>query len=295
VLLRRFAIRCEAVTARVIGPGGETLAAFARDGGDPTSSAYERRWQSVALAVIRDGRAELASDNDEAAEVELCVPIESPGANSALYATFGPDALGQAPTILWNATSFAHALALCLDDPAGFGRLVGGAVLDPLTGCLNAAALWETLESEIKRATRQHTPLSCAHMDIDDFGLVNEDVGYDGGDVLLAAVGAALSVAIRGYDSVARVGADDFVIVMPNSTEKQANALAHRIEQQLIAATAPLAEQPLSAAFGVAQWRFEESAASLVERASGRPAAPSVPDASSLGAGSRTSGTPLEP
>ena len=88
--------------------------------------------------------------------------------------------------------------------------------------------------------------------------------------MLRAAVGAALCATVRGYDTVARFGGDEFVVIMPNSTEKQARALAERMSQRVIAATAPLASSTISASFGTVQWRFDETSASLLERADRR-------------------------
>ena len=75
---------------------------------------------------------------------------------------------------------------------------------------------------------------------------------------------------VRGYDTVARFGGDEFVVIMPNSTEKQARALVERMSRQVIAATTPLAAVPVTASFGTAQLRFDEPAAALLERADQR-------------------------
>ena len=198
VLLGRFAARCDAVEARVIGPTDDdrlaTFAAFEREGTPIGPPDRERRWEELAADNLADQRIQLTSGRDGLPDVVVAVPIDGPmGAAAVLCGGFESDALTQATGILWTARSFAYTMSLCLDDPDGFGRMIGAAAIDPLTQCSNALSMWESLEREINRASRQRTPLACMFVDLDGFKQVNEDGGHLTGDVVLAAVGAALS------------------------------------------------------------------------------------------------------
>ena len=255
VLLGRFAARCDAVEARVIGREA-TLATVQRDGAPTTDPDA---WETLAAETIEDRGVTLQTGATGLPDLVLSLPIEAPvGVAAALCAGFERDVLTHTTTVLWTASSFAHTMSLCLDDPSGFGRMIAGAVTDPLTQCGNALAMWECLEREINRASRQRTPLACTFVDLecDD-------------DELVAAAGTALSGCVRGYDTVTRFGGDEFVVIMPNSTEKQARALVDRMAREVVAATTPLADDPVTASFGTAQLRFDEPAATLLQRARG--------------------------
>jgi diguanylate cyclase (GGDEF)-like protein len=270
VLLERFAARCDAVSARLVGfddgARPETWSTLEREGVVDDA----RRWEDAAAFVMDDPRVRLGFEGANSPPVSLCIPVEVRGdIRAVLCGGFAAETLTNATSVLWAGAAFAHTMALCVDDPPGLSQMVGASAIDPLTGCKNAAAMWNDLEREISRAGRQRTPLVCVFVDLDDFNQVNEDDGDLGGDVVLAAVGAALASCVRGYDTLARFNGDDFVVLLPNSTEKQARSLVERMSKDVIAATAPLVATPISTSFGTAQWRFEETAAALVERARG--------------------------
>lgn len=267
VLLARFAVRSDAITARVMGRADGayvTWASWKREGAPPDA---EGPWTALAARACDDRRVGLASGSGGLPDVVLAVPLDAPGRPAgALCGGFTREALVEAAVLVWTAASFAQTMSLCLDDPAGFGRLIGAAAVDPLTHCLNPQSMWESLDREVSRAGRQRTPLTCAFVDLDGFKEVNDEDGHLSGDAVLAAVGTALSASVRAYDSVSRFGGDEFVIVMPNSTEKQARALVERMSANVIEATTALGA-PVTASFGIAQWRFDEPSAALLERA----------------------------
>jgi diguanylate cyclase (GGDEF)-like protein/putative nucleotidyltransferase with HDIG domain len=88
--------------------------------------------------------------------------------------------------------------------------------IDELTGLPNARALFLHLDAEIARSTRGDSTLGIVVCDIDGFKLVNDRHGHIIGDQLLRIVGPQLRQSCRGSDYVARVGGDEFVIVMPD-------------------------------------------------------------------------------
>jgi len=100
---------------------------------------------------------------------------------------------------------------------------------DELTGCFNYRAFHERLADEIDRAMRYGRPLSVIVCDVDHFRDYNEMYGHDRGDATLAAVGAHLRSCSRASDVVARVGGDEFGILLPESTLDLATAVAGRM------------------------------------------------------------------
>jgi diguanylate cyclase (GGDEF)-like protein len=88
---------------------------------------------------------------------------------------------------------------------------------DPLTGLANARTFARVLELELARAGRQGSEVSIALFDIDDFAATNEIGGRPAGDEVLRSVAAIVAGSVRLVDTVARYGADEFVLVAPGS------------------------------------------------------------------------------
>src|SRR4029079_18015355 len=92
-------------------------------------------------------------------------------------------------------------------------KLALAARTDGLTGCLNHAAMQDTLRREVERASRTGRRLSLAIVDLDDFKDVNEEHGHQVGDRVLQSVGETLRDNVRTYDTVARYGGDEFAVI----------------------------------------------------------------------------------
>lgn len=95
-------------------------------------------------------------------------------------------------------------------------------IRDYLTGLFNRRYLDETMEREIARSNREARNLSIVIMDIDHFKGVNDVHGHQAGDEVLVALGAMLKASSRSSDIACRYGGDEFVVVMPNASAKDA-------------------------------------------------------------------------
>ena len=111
--------------------------------------------------------------------------------------------------------------------------LIKSAICDELTGLYNRKYLHHRLEAEISRAKRYQTPLSCLLLDIDYFKIVNDMYGYDWGDILLKKIAQMLSALIRKEDVLTRYGDEEFIIVLPETTEQQAKIFAERFRMDI--------------------------------------------------------------
>ena len=100
---------------------------------------------------------------------------------------------------------------------------------DPLTGLSNRRVFERMLDQEIERSRRNKTPLSLAILDLDNFKAINDTYGHLKGDEVLIDFGELLSRGSRRYDLVARIGGEEFVIVMNDTTLIEANNLAEKI------------------------------------------------------------------
>lgn len=104
---------------------------------------------------------------------------------------------------------------------------------DSLTGLYNRKYLHERLDAEISRARRYKTQLSCLLFDIDFFKVVNDMYGYDWGDVLLRAMADKLKSLIRKEDVLTRYGDEEFLLVLPNTSEENAFLFAERFRRDI--------------------------------------------------------------
>lgn len=104
---------------------------------------------------------------------------------------------------------------------------------DELTGLHNRKYLQERLDAEISRARRYKTPLSCLLFDIDFFKVVNDMYGYEWGDVLLKNFADKLKAMIRKEDVLTRYGDEEFIVILPNTTEDNAFLFAERFRRNI--------------------------------------------------------------
>jgi diguanylate cyclase (GGDEF)-like protein len=101
---------------------------------------------------------------------------------------------------------------------------------DPLTGLLNRRGFEKATRVELDRARRHRRPIALAFLDIDDFKRINDQKGHAAGDRILQLVGTTLMRG-RKFDLVARIGGDEFVILMPETSERGAQVAVERIRR----------------------------------------------------------------
>jgi diguanylate cyclase (GGDEF)-like protein len=104
---------------------------------------------------------------------------------------------------------------------------------DPTTGIANPRAFFEWGSREIERARRFPHPVTVIYIDCDDFKLVNDREGHATGDEVLREVGQALQGAVRDVDFVARIGGDEFAVLLPETDATGAQAAVRRIQDRL--------------------------------------------------------------
>jgi diguanylate cyclase (GGDEF)-like protein len=133
---------------------------------------------------------------------------------------------------------YADLIATAVANAEDRARLETQAATDPLSGLPNHRAFRERLEHEAARARRHRRPLTIALFDVDAFGELNDRVGLEAADATLVEIGELLRGAVREEDVVARMGGDEFGVILVESDRHDALVMADRARR--IVAQAPL-------------------------------------------------------
>jgi diguanylate cyclase len=154
--------------------------------------------------------------------------------------------------------------------------------IDPLTGLLNRRAFKELAEREIQRARRFLHPMSLIVVDLDRFKSINDCHGHLVGDAVLEDFARVASAQLRALDVIARLGGEEFVVLLPGTNTEGALQLAERMRQAIADSRLALEGQVLgyTASFGIAafeprqpgldRWLARADAALYEAKAKGR-------------------------
>src|SRR2546430_1424611 len=104
---------------------------------------------------------------------------------------------------------------------------------DPLTKCLNRRGLRERADAELSHSLRHGMPFSVLVLDLDNFKQVNDTRGHSTGDAVLCRVVECLGQVVRPSDAVGRLGGDEFAVLLPETSETEASAVAARVSEAL--------------------------------------------------------------
>jgi diguanylate cyclase (GGDEF)-like protein len=125
-------------------------------------------------------------------------------------------------------------------------RVAEIALRDPLTGLYNRRHFGERLDSEFAGARRYRHPLSLLLIDLDELNKVNEVHGRRGGDEVLRGAAGALQEVARGADVVARVGGDEFAVLLRETDLAGARSMAERMRQSIEQMRTPFEGQEIT-------------------------------------------------
>jgi diguanylate cyclase (GGDEF)-like protein/putative nucleotidyltransferase with HDIG domain len=199
--------------APALAPG--TILPLAR--GDDLHRLYV---EGRAVRVDRHGDAKRAAKMGYGCSLTTPVQVRGRLWGAISVAAVAPDSLpADAERVL---DDFAELIGLAVAKTEAQAVLVEQAATDPLTRLANHRAFHERLREELSRALRHGRPLALALLDVDHFKAINDSLGHERGDVVLAAVAATLSDVARTEDVLARLGGDEFALLMPETDEHQA-------------------------------------------------------------------------
>ncbi|SEG06363.1 GGDEF domain-containing protein [Marinobacterium lutimaris] len=142
---------------------------------------------------------------------------------------------------------------------------------DPLTGLPNRFAYERELANEIERFNRYDTPFSLCVADLDNFKKINDEYGHLAGDKVLRLISRVLRSNLRGVDFVARIGGEEFVIILPSTDGESARQAADNARQAIEQSPFNFQGTPVQVtmSFGIAEIQPDDSTETLFDRADG--------------------------
>lgn len=197
----------------------------------------------VAVAALVPQGTRLVVPLDAGVE-RMALLVLGPRLNEMVY--------GRAERDLAGTLSFAAAIAL--KNAELVLRLHSAATTDELTGLSNRRAIEERLEGELSRSQRHQLHTTLVLIDVDRFKLINDTLGHAAGDRYLTLISEVLSQKVRTLDTVGRLGGDEFLVILPMTTAKEALVFIHRLQEGLEAMAAAHPEFAMATlSFGVAE------------------------------------------
>jgi diguanylate cyclase (GGDEF)-like protein len=166
-----------------------------------------------------------------------------------------------------GGTYSVRDLPLARSAAAHIGRLIEygrSAARDTISGLYSRRAFDEVLERELARSARAQSRFALAFLDLDDLKGINDRLGHVRGDDAIRAVGALIQRVLRPYDVACRYGGDEFVILLTELEELQAESVANGIAERLDMAAASASHEtgiPIAISVGIAHWPADGSTA----------------------------------
>jgi diguanylate cyclase (GGDEF)-like protein len=218
--------------------------------GDPYDLPKDQAERAASLATMRGGGGEV-----QAADVARDVASLQSVLVRALREELGesdPARFAEAVEQLVEATGAIQAAAMEAHVQTRSRELESQANTDPLTGLSNLRALQRHLGGLLDAHKRYRHPFGLLLMDIDGLKRINDSHGHQAGDRVLMQVAMSLRRSIRSVDTAARIGGDEFCVLLPEQDLKSAAKLAARLATAVEEEVATPDEPPVTISIGVA-------------------------------------------
>ena len=176
----------------------------------------------------------LVEQGKNALQSALAVPLEGLNGVVGVLAMYQTTRDAFTPDHLRILLAVASKVALSVENALKYQQAESSATTDYLTGLPNARSLFVHLAQEVARCRRMKSSLAVLVCDIDGFKQINDSFGHLEGDKLLREFTTRLKDVCRGYDYVARMGGDEFVISAPGLTPEAAQEKADRLNRAAI-------------------------------------------------------------
>jgi len=182
--------------------------------------------------IVRNSDDEIESGSDKlpTAVVALCFHERVMGA--LLVTSADPTRVWQENEILLLRT-VADQAAVAVNHAGLFAQIQQQALTDALTGCFNRRSFEMQLDKDLMMAKRLRQPLSLIMLDLDRFKHLNDSAGHDAGDEALRQLAACFREELRGVDTAARFGGDEFALILPQAFANGALIVADRLRARI--------------------------------------------------------------
>ncbi len=185
----------------------------------------------------------------------LAVPLEGPEGSIGVLALYHADRDAFNKDHLRILLAISSKVGQAIDNALRFRQAESSATTDFLTGLPNARSLFLHLDGELARNRRSNSSLTVLVCDLDGFKAVNDRFGHLEGNKVLKAVANGLKDGCREYDYVARMGGDEFVLILPGLRDADVDVKKRRLEILATAAGREITgEEILSFSVGEAQF-----------------------------------------
>ena len=159
----------------------------------------------------------------------------------------------------------AGQLAIAIQNARDYRDKLEQAVRDPLTGLYNRRYFFEALDNEVRRSARYGSHASLVLFDVDDFKQVNDSLGHAAGDAALRAIAEIARGLIRDVDTFARIGGEEFALLLPETQQLDALLVAERI-RTAIARAEVLPGRSVTVSGGLSSCPLDATDADALER-----------------------------
>lgn len=241
-------LNIDANTVRLWDRARDTLVLKFAHGTDVENRPQELpvREDSVAARVLRTGKPIAVLDIAEEASYPskgvvqresmtslLTVPLKTKGGVIGVFSVYSIEKRSFSEEAVEMASLFASLAAIAIERARLFEEVERLSVTDPLTGLFNRRYFNYIVEQEKGRVKRYQKPLSLLFADVDGFKAYNDRLGHLVGDEILKEVAQILRSNVRAADVVVRYGGDEFVVLMPETDQEEAQLVTERIERAL--------------------------------------------------------------
>jgi diguanylate cyclase (GGDEF)-like protein/putative nucleotidyltransferase with HDIG domain len=236
-----------------------SIALHLREGEELVLRATSGDWSTEGVWALRDPRPGVV----EAGGRQLVrLPVTARGTAIGLVTLVraGDDPLGGEQLDLLRL--LVDQIAIAVQNARDYRDRLEQAIKDPLTGVYNRRFFYEAFEKELARSDREQNTASLVLVDVDDFKQVNDTLGHTAGDDVLCTIARVADELVRPADSFARVGGEEFALLLPGTSQLEALLVAERL-RRAVASARVLPERAVTVSAGVAT--FPDDAVTLEE------------------------------